>query len=178
MNTKLSTTLVAVSLDDGSLSILSFLTVGRGTTLPYGAQWIEPGVWQREPNDTNVFHEISRAFPFMSDTGSTLPKPTGYRVVTTLEVPQDRTYRDAWMHDGVTIIHHMGKAKEIHRNILRAERAPLLADLDVQYQKADEKNDAAEKMDIAKRKQELRDITKLPSIEAATTIEDLKKIRL
>jgi len=60
--------------------------------------------------------------------------------------------------------------------MMREARAPLLADLDVAYQRADEAEDQGAKRVIATRKKALRDITELPEIEAATTAEELKLI--
>jgi len=167
---------VAVTLDDGQLAIMTFITKGRGDILPYGATWSEMGVWTRAVNDENIFAEICRAFPGQSDQGTALPKAVKYRVMSTDEMPADRTYRNAWKDSGSAIEHDMIKAREIHRDLLREARAPLLLNLDVAYSKADEKNDATAKADVAVKKQALRDVTKHPDIESATTIEDLKKI--
>ena len=86
-----------------------------------------------------------------------------------------RTYREAytWTTKAPTIDIDMEKCKEIHRHDLRRARAPLLADLDVDYQRADERGDAAEKQRIAAKKQALRDVTDDPAIEAAKTPEEL-----
>jgi hypothetical protein len=92
------------------------------------------------------------------------------------DIPQDRTFRDGWKLDGKTIGHDMAKCREIHKDRLREARAPKLAALDVDYQRADEDGDSARKRDIAKRKQELRDVTKHPDIEAAKTVEELKAV--
>ena len=65
------------------------------------------------------------------------------------------------------------KARAIWRDKMRAARAPLLADLDIQYQKADELGAAAVKAQIAQAKQRLRDAPSDPAIEAAETLEQL-----
>jgi hypothetical protein len=90
-------------------------------------------------------------------------------------VPPDRSYRDAWTYDGAAISHDMGKAREIHRNKIRAARAPLFAVLDIEYQRADETGDKAAKAAIAARKVSLRDATRDPQIDAANTIDALKQ---
>jgi len=92
------------------------------------------------------------------------------------EVPADRTYRNAWAMDGGRIGHAMDKARELHRTMMREARAPLLADLDVAYQRADEAEDVGAKRVIAARKKVLRDITELPEIEQAVSVEELKLI--
>ncbi|MEE9905553.1 MAG: phage tail assembly chaperone [Chlorobium sp.] len=73
---------------------------------------------------------------------------------------------------------NMPKARGIKRNQLRAERAPMLSALDVEYQQADERKSTTAKKDIAQRKQALRDVTKHPAIEAATTPDDLKSLSI
>lgn len=66
------------------------------------------------------------------------------------------------------------KAKAITKERLRAERAPLLQKLDVDYQRADEAADAAKKAEVVAEKQRLRDITQLA--DQATTLDELKAI--
>lgn len=92
------------------------------------------------------------------------------------DVPEDRTFRDAWRLSGGKIAHDMEHCRAIHRDHLRALRAPKLAALDVEYQRADEAGDAARKSSIAARKQALRDVTADPRIDAATTPEELKMV--
>ena len=65
---------------------------------------------------------------------------------------------------------NLDKAKEIHKNNLRVARTPLLSDLDVQFQRALENGDDTK--DIITKKQELRDITKLP--DTIESVDDLK----
>jgi hypothetical protein len=71
---------------------------------------------------------------------------------------------------------NMAKARDIHRGKLRDARAPLFADLDTQYMRANETADAAAMMAVVAKKQALRDVTKHPDIEAAQTIGDLVKV--
>lgn len=89
-----------------------------------------------------------------------------------------RDFRNAWKIDGGKIDHDMEKAKEILKAKLRVDRAPLLSALDVEYQKADESGDSLKKRALAAEKQKLRDVTSDPRIAAATTIEDLTKIKI
>ena len=69
---------------------------------------------------------------------------------------------------------NLDKAKEIKKQHLRTERAPLLQKLDVDYQRADEASDAAKKAEVVAEKQRLRDITQLA--DQATTLDQLKAI--
>lgn len=92
------------------------------------------------------------------------------------DIPTDRSFRNAWTRDGKTVAHDMEKCRNIHRERLRLARAPKLAALDVEYQRADEADDKAAKVSIAKQKQSLRDVTADPRIDAATTPEELKAV--
>ena len=71
---------------------------------------------------------------------------------------------------------NLNKAKDITKDRLRAERAPLLAAQDVAYQRADEAGDVAKKAEVVAEKNRLRDITKLA--DQATTLDELKAITL
>lgn len=69
---------------------------------------------------------------------------------------------------------NINKAKEITKDRLRTERAPLLSQLDIDYQRADESGNTQLKMEIAAQKQVLRDITNL--VDTCTTTDELKAI--
>ncbi|HEX4843204.1 MAG TPA: hypothetical protein VFV57_05995 [Limnobacter sp.] len=71
---------------------------------------------------------------------------------------------------------NMEKARDIKRDMIRAERSPMLAALDVEFMRAVEAGDTAKQQEIAAEKQRLRDATAHPSIEAAQTVEELKAI--
>ena len=71
---------------------------------------------------------------------------------------------------------NMTKAVEIKKDMIRAERAPLLADLDVQFMRAVEAGDTAKQAEISTKKQALRDATDDPAIAAATTPDELKAV--
>lgn len=73
---------------------------------------------------------------------------------------------------------NMDKAKEIQRNNLRKERAPLLAALDVEFMRAVENNDATLQETIREKKQLLRDAPSSPEIDAAQTPDELKAVTL
>lgn len=66
----------------------------------------------------------------------------------------------------------LNKAKEITRDKLRADRAPLLAELDVKSQRNLEVG--ADNAAVVAEKQYLRDITKLA--DDVTTVEELSKV--
>lgn len=71
---------------------------------------------------------------------------------------------------------NMTKAVEIKKDMIRAERAPLLADLDVQFMRAVEAGDTEAQATIAAKKQALRDATDDPAIASATTPDELKAV--
>lgn len=70
----------------------------------------------------------------------------------------------------------MTKAKHIWRDKIREDRKPKLAELDVQYMRAVENDDATEKAAITTKKQTLRDATADSRIDAATTPDELKLV--
>ena len=68
----------------------------------------------------------------------------------------------------------MAKAKEIHKQNIRIEREPLLAELDVEFQKALETDDATKKAEVIAKKNALRDAPADSAIESATDEAALK----
>jgi hypothetical protein len=101
---------------------------------------------------------------------------TNIHIIEQDAVPTDRTFRNALRLSDGKLDHNMDKAREIHRRKLRALRKPLLAELDIAYQRADEVNDEETKKDIVFRKTQLRNVTDHPGIDGAETPEDLKAI--
>jgi hypothetical protein len=71
------------------------------------------------------------------------------------------------------IVIDIEKARSITKDRLRAERAPLLAALDIEFQRAVE--NGAEIAAIVAEKNRLRDITNLA--DAATTLDELRAIK-
>ena len=96
---------------------------------------------------------------------------TNISIVPASSIPADRHFRNALKHD---LTNDKAKCVEITKERLRAERAPLLADLDTQYIRAQEegKPPAA----IVAEKNRLRNITNLPN--ASMTLEELKAIKV
>lgn len=76
------------------------------------------------------------------------------------------------------IIVNIDKAKDIKRNMLRKQREPLLAALDVQFMRAVENGDTELQRSIAQKKQLLRDAPSSVEIEEAQTVDDLKAVTL
>ena len=69
---------------------------------------------------------------------------------------------------------NLNKAKNIAKDNLRTERAPVLAALDVQYQRALESGNTTLQTAIVEQKQALRDITAHESIVNAEDANSLK----
>lgn len=100
-----------------------------------------------------------------------------YTLVNVNDLPLSK-YRDAWMFDDkkTKITVDMQKAKEIKKHILRVEREPLFAKLDIDYQRADEENNTEKKAEIIIEKQALRNVTN--KIDAMKTLEELEAVTL
>lgn len=98
------------------------------------------------------------------------------RDASSITVPSDRGFRGAWQFNGDAVEIDMTAALAIHRDSLRAERAPRLAELDVAYMRALEAGSGA--ADIAAQKETLRDITDDARLAAAATPDDLKALNL
>lgn len=61
-----------------------------------------------------------------------VPEGVAYEIVTTADLPSDRTFRGAWVKNGRAIEHDMAKAREIAHEKRRAARAAEFAPLDVE----------------------------------------------
>ena len=68
----------------------------------------------------------------------------------------------------------MAKAKEIHKTNIRYARTPLLAELDIEFQKALETS--ADTTSIVSKKKALRDAPANTAIDAAKTESELKAV--
>jgi hypothetical protein len=104
-------------------------------------------------------------------------KHTAY-IVSDEVIPSDRTFRDSWEHkidnDTHSVVENVDKAKEIHKERLRAEREIKFKDLDSQQMIAIRKG--SDQTEINKEKERLCDITKL--VDVCETIEDIKKVNI
>jgi hypothetical protein len=102
-----------------------------------------------------------------------IPEGKPYKIVDVADVPTDRTFRNAWKDEGGIKV-DMGKAKDLTKDRLRADRKPLLEAQDVAFQRALESG--ASTAEIVKEKQRLRDITK--QVDALTSLDELKALSL
>ena len=102
---------------------------------------------------------------------------TTYSIVEDSAIPTDRSFRGSWVgvdigNTGATITTDMTKAKEIHKNNIRAARTPLLTALDVEFQIAQETS--AGITTIVAKKQALRDAPAASGISTASNTTELK----
>lgn len=104
--------------------------------------------------------------------------PVNITEVDLSEIPSDRSYRNAWVVKDGKIDHDMDRAKELHKDKLRNDRAPLLAKLDLEISKALSQGRNQDVVRYEAERQRLRDVTAKPEIAAATSVEDLKKISI
>lgn len=101
--------------------------------------------------------------------------PSHSIIVQDSELPQaDNDFFDAWELSNGAVSVNLNKAKEITKNRLRAERAPLLSDQDVAYMRALEAGQ--DTASIVAEKQRLRDITSLA--DGCTTTSELRALKV
>lgn len=162
-------------MDDGTVSIFSFVTLGRGPALPEGAKWMNQssGIWMRPPSAENIAAELSRSHPGVSLTGTPLPQVLTWRIIDEQDIPADRTYRDA-LEDNGALRHNITRARELHRNLLRAERSNKMVELDGKWMRATGQGDKQSANAIEAERQKWRDAPADPRIDAAQTVQDLK----
>jgi hypothetical protein len=80
-------------------------------------------------------------------------------------IPQDKTFRDAWVAEGNKIGVDMEKAREVHLTRLRVRRDEKLAALDIETMMG---------KDVQSEKQVLRDLPKTFDLSVFKTPDDLK----
>ena len=106
--------------------------------------------------------------------------PTGITTFSIVEdsvIPADRTFRSAWVGNGVgvstaTIVEDITKAREIHKDNIRRKREPKFKELDIEFQKAQET--CADTSDIVAKKNALRDAPAASGIATATNTTELR----
>ena len=98
------------------------------------------------------------------------------REASSLKTPMDRTFRGAWQFDGDAVEIDMDTARKIHKDNLRADRAPRMASLDVDYMKALEQE--GDTKAVTAQKKALRDVTKDERIVGAAAPDELKALSL
>ena len=102
-----------------------------------------------------------------------VPEGLEFSIVDAADIPEDRTYREAWTQKDNGLDVDLDKAKNIQIDRWRVDRKPLLEALDAEYMKALESNDKAKQIEIVSKKQSLRD---LPEVDLShiVTVEELR----
>ena len=93
---------------------------------------------------------------------------------SSITMPSDRHFRNAWKLSGSVMAEDMTAAKAIFKDKIREVRKPLLEEEDVVYMKALEADDASAKTASVTRKTALRNAPAASAIDDATTIAELK----
>ena len=93
---------------------------------------------------------------------------------STITMPSDRHFRNAWKLNGSVMTEDLTAAKVIFKDKIREVRKPLLEAEDVAYMKALEANDASAKDASVAKKKKLRDAPAASAISSADTIAKLK----
>jgi len=93
---------------------------------------------------------------------------------STITVPSDRHFRNAWKLNGSVMAEDMTEAKKIFQEKIREVRKPLLEAEDVAYMKALEASDASAKDASVAKKKALRDAPAASAISSADTVAKLK----
>ena len=93
---------------------------------------------------------------------------------SSITMPSDRHFRNAWKLSGSVMTEDMTAAKVIFKDKIREVRKPLLEEEDVVYMKALEADDASAKTASVAKKKALRDAPAAKAIDDADTIAKLK----
>ena len=93
---------------------------------------------------------------------------------SSITMPSDRHFRNAWKLNGSVMAEDMTAAKVIFKDKIREVRKPLLEAEDVVYMKALEADDASAKTASVAKKKALRDAPAAKAIDDADTIAKLK----
>ena len=93
---------------------------------------------------------------------------------SSITMPSDRHFRNAWKLSGSVMAEDMTAAKVIFKDKIREVRKPLLEAEDVTYMKALEADDASAKTASVAKKKALRDAPAAKAIADADTIAKLK----
>lgn len=111
--------------------------------------------------------------PIEQVQGKDIPGGVKSYIVDAASLPEDdNDFFNAWEQSNGVVTVNLDKAKEITKNRLRAERAPLLAAQDVAFQRAMETG--ADTAAIVAEKQRLRDVTKLA--DTCTSTAELRAL--
>lgn len=123
--------------------------------------------------DTMIQAEVDKAAISWAAMGLTV---VGWHRCELADFPADNDFRAAWTVQDGNVVVDVDRARECTKDRLRSERAPLMAANDVEALRALEAGDQKAAAVISAEKQRLRDVTTLPQIAEAETLDDLRAI--
>jgi hypothetical protein len=133
-------------------------------------------------NQVIVFTDADGQFSMCIPTGELpieevqqkdIPKDCESFIVDVANLPANANdFFEAWQHIGSVVTINLAKAKEITKARLRIERAPLLIEQDIAFQRALETNASTET--IIEEKQRLRHLPELA--DQCQSIEELRAL--
>ena len=126
---------------------------------------IHPAPKSRLENETEA-EWLDRVFTRATPDGAV------FSDVDDAQIPSDRSFRNAWEIKDKKVNTNFLKAQGITKERLRAERTPLLKELDIDYMRAVEQG--IDTADIISEKERLRDITLMA--DTTTTLDNLKNL--
>lgn len=190
----------AAKMDDGTVSIVetapAAVTLGGVEYRVSHTERVNGDKYKMGVYDADNDKEITVTLPVRDsrikyhDVEVALAK-TGRSAVEYVEIVddtilQDRTFRNALDLVNGVLVTDMPKARDIHREHIRAAREPKLSQADVDYFKAleaavvtglaPETPEYTALEATAAHKKKLRDMPQMPEIDAAQTPEELKAI--
>lgn len=101
---------------------------------------------------------------------------TNVRIVESVDLIRDRTFRNAWRDSGTKIEVDMSIAREIHMERIRRIRDEKLKALDIEWIIAMGKKDQSKSDEVEIKRQILRDIPQTIKLDIAQTPDELKAI--
>jgi hypothetical protein len=171
---------LAITCDDGICYRMSFIISGRGNDLPYGARWLAPGVWLREPLEQTLDYEVKKTFADTTIDGVKVvrPKPLKWRIVDDTDFPTSKEFRTAWVDTGKMIGHDIDIVKRTILERVRLQRVAELAECDIEWMQAMGKKDYTRADDIEAQRQVLRDepAELETALATVTTVNEAKSI--
>lgn len=161
---------IAVIRQDGSVAILRYGVLARGSFLPKGAMWLDEmqGIWARPLLPELIEIEVKKA----------VPDYVSWKQISEDDLPERDDYRNALRDIDGKLQHDLATAKVLHRNIIRHERAAAFAKLDGDWMKAVAQNDVETIAAVEAKRQVWRDAPNDPRIDEANSIAELKTLKV
>ena len=100
-----------------------------------------------------------------------IPPGRPFEIINADDLPQDRTFRNAWEKSGREVVHNLDKAKAIGHEMRRAGRAAEFAPLDVEATIPAKAAEAEAKRSVIRQKYDAMQV----AIDKATGIDQIKE---